>query len=104
SPVGAQGMNTGIQDAWNLAWKLALVVSGQRAPCTARFLRGGALASRAPAAPVHRSPIHPVHAGHLGRAARHMVPARRGRTGTTSTTAHLRVEPATCVHLSFGIA
>jgi 2-polyprenyl-6-methoxyphenol hydroxylase-like FAD-dependent oxidoreductase len=25
SPAGAQGMNTGIQDAWNLAWKLALV-------------------------------------------------------------------------------
>ena len=23
SPVGGQGMNTGIQDAWNLAWKLA---------------------------------------------------------------------------------
>jgi hypothetical protein len=29
SPVGAQGMNTGIQDAWNLAWKLALVVRGE---------------------------------------------------------------------------
>lgn len=29
SPVGAQGMNTGLQDAFNLAWKLALVVSGQ---------------------------------------------------------------------------
>src|SRR6266487_3243990 len=29
SPVGAQGMNTGLQDAYNLAWKLALVVSGQ---------------------------------------------------------------------------
>jgi 2-polyprenyl-6-methoxyphenol hydroxylase-like FAD-dependent oxidoreductase len=28
SPVGGQGMNTGIQDAWNLGWKLALVVSG----------------------------------------------------------------------------
>jgi 2-polyprenyl-6-methoxyphenol hydroxylase-like FAD-dependent oxidoreductase len=28
SPVGAQGMNTGIQDAWNLAWKLALVIRG----------------------------------------------------------------------------
>jgi 2-polyprenyl-6-methoxyphenol hydroxylase-like FAD-dependent oxidoreductase len=28
SPVGAQGMNTGIQDAWNLGWKLALVVCG----------------------------------------------------------------------------
>ncbi|WP_190184360.1 FAD-dependent monooxygenase [Streptomyces cirratus] len=25
-PTGAQGMNTGIQDAWNLAWKLALAV------------------------------------------------------------------------------
>jgi 2-polyprenyl-6-methoxyphenol hydroxylase-like FAD-dependent oxidoreductase len=28
SPVGAQGMNTGLQDAYNLGWKLALVVSG----------------------------------------------------------------------------
>jgi 2-polyprenyl-6-methoxyphenol hydroxylase-like FAD-dependent oxidoreductase len=28
SPVGGQGMNTGIQDAFNLAWKLALVVKG----------------------------------------------------------------------------
>jgi hypothetical protein len=26
SPVGAQGMNTGLQDAYNLAWKLACVV------------------------------------------------------------------------------
>jgi 2-polyprenyl-6-methoxyphenol hydroxylase-like FAD-dependent oxidoreductase len=29
SPAGGQGMNTGIQDAYNLAWKLALVVRGQ---------------------------------------------------------------------------
>jgi 2-polyprenyl-6-methoxyphenol hydroxylase-like FAD-dependent oxidoreductase len=28
SPAGAQGMNTGIQDAWNLGWKLALVERG----------------------------------------------------------------------------
>jgi 2-polyprenyl-6-methoxyphenol hydroxylase-like FAD-dependent oxidoreductase len=28
SPVGGQGMNTGIQDAWNLGWKLGLVVCG----------------------------------------------------------------------------
>ena len=28
SPVGAQGMNTGLQDAYNLGWKLALVASG----------------------------------------------------------------------------
>ena len=32
SPVGAQGMNTGLQDAYNLGWKLALVVSGQADP------------------------------------------------------------------------
>jgi 2-polyprenyl-6-methoxyphenol hydroxylase-like FAD-dependent oxidoreductase len=29
SPMGAQGMNTGLQDAYNLAWKLALVVNGE---------------------------------------------------------------------------
>lgn len=29
SPVGAQGMNTGLQDTYNLAWKLALVVGGK---------------------------------------------------------------------------
>ena len=29
SPAGAQGMNTGVQDAANLAWKLALVAQGR---------------------------------------------------------------------------
>ncbi len=29
SPMGGQGMNTGLQDAYNLAWKLALVVGGR---------------------------------------------------------------------------
>lgn len=29
SPVGGQGMNTGLQDAYNLAWKLALVIAGR---------------------------------------------------------------------------
>ncbi len=32
SPSGGQGMNTGIQDAYNLAWKLALVVRGRATP------------------------------------------------------------------------
>ncbi|MFD9356661.1 FAD-dependent monooxygenase [Streptomyces sp. NPDC060031] len=31
-PTGAQGMNTGIQDACNLAWKLALAVGGAAHP------------------------------------------------------------------------
>ena len=31
SPAGGQGMNTGIQDAYNLAWKLALVIKGRAA-------------------------------------------------------------------------
>jgi 2-polyprenyl-6-methoxyphenol hydroxylase-like FAD-dependent oxidoreductase len=51
SPVGAQGMNTGLQDAYNLAWKLALVVAGradaalldsyegERVPVAQRLLR-----------------------------------------------------------------
>ncbi len=31
SPAGGQGMNTGMQDAFNLAWKLALVIHGKDA-------------------------------------------------------------------------
>lgn len=32
SPAGGLGMNTGIQDAYNLGWKLGLVLSGAAAP------------------------------------------------------------------------
>src|ERR1051326_7770530 len=32
SPVGAQGMNTGIQDGYNVAWKLAMVLRGEADP------------------------------------------------------------------------
>ena len=31
-PTGGQGMNTGMQDAYNLAWKLALVAKGEADP------------------------------------------------------------------------
>jgi 2-polyprenyl-6-methoxyphenol hydroxylase-like FAD-dependent oxidoreductase len=36
SPAGGQGMNTGMQDAFNLAWKLALVCRGE---CSAEILK-----------------------------------------------------------------
>jgi len=45
SPAGGQGMNTGIQDAFNLAWKLALV------------LRGGAPAQLLASYHVEREPV-----------------------------------------------
>ncbi|MBX3027192.1 FAD-dependent monooxygenase [bacterium] len=32
SPAGGQGMNTGMQDAFNLAWKLALTLQGRAKP------------------------------------------------------------------------
>lgn len=32
SPVGGQGMNTGLQDSYNLAWKLARVIRGEAKP------------------------------------------------------------------------
>lgn len=43
SPAGGQGMNTGMQDAFNLAWKLALVAHGT---CAAEPLLGSYSAER----------------------------------------------------------
>ncbi len=42
SPVGGQGMNTGIGDAVNLAWKLAAVLRGRARRVNPRHLRAGA--------------------------------------------------------------
>ncbi len=59
SPAGGQGMNTGIQDGVNLAWKLAMVIRGQapeslldsyqaeRRPVAREVLHGTDLATRA---------------------------------------------------------
>jgi 2-polyprenyl-6-methoxyphenol hydroxylase-like FAD-dependent oxidoreductase len=58
SVIGAQGMNTGIQDAFNLGWKLAEVIKGtadetlldsyeaERAPVAARLVRGTRMVTR----------------------------------------------------------
>ena len=53
SPVGAQGTNTGLQDAYNLGWKLALVVSGAAdaacsTPTRTSAFRSPAASSRRP--------------------------------------------------------
>jgi len=60
SPAGGQGMNTGIGDAINLAWKLAAVVRGAHRIRCSTAMRPSASAlredlSRAPTAP---SPCH----------------------------------------------
>ena len=59
SPAGGQGMNTGIQDAFNLAWKLALVVNG-RAP--AQLL--GELSCRTRAGRARRAQSHGSYYAH----------------------------------------
>jgi 2-polyprenyl-6-methoxyphenol hydroxylase-like FAD-dependent oxidoreductase len=58
SPAGGQGMNTGIQDAFNLAWKLGLILRGraaeavldsyqaERRPIAAVTVRGTEFATR----------------------------------------------------------
>ncbi|MDI5970631.1 FAD-dependent monooxygenase [Streptomyces sp. SL13] len=55
-PTGAQGMNTGIQDAYNLAWKLALALKGLAAD---RLLDS------------YQAERHPVGAEVVGRTVQH---------------------------------
>ncbi|WP_368499641.1 FAD-dependent monooxygenase [Herbiconiux sp. A18JL235] len=50
SPAGGQGMNTGMQDAFNLGWKLALVADGALAPADAEWLLDSYEAERHPVA------------------------------------------------------
>jgi len=66
SPAGGQGMNTGMMDAHNLAWKLALVADG-RAP---RHLWPGAHPCRVRRARVHQQARRTVDHAELGQAGR----------------------------------
>ena len=52
SPAGGQGMNTGMQDAFNLAWKLAAVIDGDAGDDAARQLSRPS-APRSPTASSH---------------------------------------------------
>ena len=77
-PVGGQGLNTGVQDAVNLGWKLAQVVNrtspeslldtyhAERYPVAARVLRN-AMAQMALLSPDHRSKaLHDIMSELLG--------------------------------------
>ena len=61
SPAGGQGMNTGIQDAVNLGWKLALDLRGIANPRAAGHLPGRARPGRAGGAAPHRPAVHARH-------------------------------------------
>ncbi|EJC99069.1 uncharacterized protein FOMMEDRAFT_170810 [Fomitiporia mediterranea MF3/22] len=40
SPTGGQGMNSSVQDAFNLGWKLALSIKGSASPCLLESFEG----------------------------------------------------------------
>ena len=61
SPAGAQGMNTGIQDAVNLGWKLAHTLRGLANPGRAGHLRARTRTGRPDGAALHRSRVHHRH-------------------------------------------
>jgi 2-polyprenyl-6-methoxyphenol hydroxylase-like FAD-dependent oxidoreductase len=96
SPAGAQGMNTGIQDATNLAWKLALACQGaaaaelldtyelERAPVGRRVLR---LTDRAFTVATSTSPLlrwGRTQLPRLAPLALHLTPARAAAFRTIS--------------------
>ena len=58
SPVGGQGMNTGIGDAVNLAWKLAAVLHGRADSIAPRQLRAGTHRVRPASGRDDRSGVH----------------------------------------------
>jgi 2-polyprenyl-6-methoxyphenol hydroxylase-like FAD-dependent oxidoreductase len=93
SPVGGQGMNTGIQDAYNLAWKLALVLHGaasaslldsyhlERHPVASVTVSGTDLATRMVTL---RSPVAREVRDRLGGLLTSLEPVQRRLTRATS--------------------
>ncbi|MGV0809291.1 FAD-dependent monooxygenase [Mycolicibacterium setense] len=87
SVVGGQGMNTGIQDAFNLGWKLSAVVHGQaprelldsyaaeRSPVARRLVKGTRRATRMT---LLRNPV-------AAAARRHVAPHITARAGVQRT-------------------
>ena len=90
SPVGGQGMNTGIQDAMNLGWKLAATVRGWGPSRPARLVRGGAASGRRTGPEADRRPLQAGHVAlevgfklrqHAIRNGLRLAPARRQDCG-----------------------
>src|SRR5206468_6391764 len=77
SPVGGQGMNTGIGDAVNLAWKLAAVVRGRAAPAILDTYEPDRIAfARRLVATTDRAFTFVTSSGRIARFIRVVVPPR----------------------------
>ncbi len=74
-PTGAQGMNTGIQDAYNLGWKLALATQGAAAPALLES---------------YNAERHPVGEEVVGRTVRHAHSQYQDADAEDPSTAILR--------------
>ena len=98
SPVGGQGMNTGIGDAVNLAWKLAAVLNGRADRIAPRQLRAGAHRLRAAPGRDDRSGVHGRDERRGDRPAR----AAERRAGRDSDDLHVRGHAA--FHVSHDLA
>jgi 2-polyprenyl-6-methoxyphenol hydroxylase-like FAD-dependent oxidoreductase len=102
SPAGGQGMNTGLQDAVNLAWKLALAVRGEggeelldsyeleRRPVAARVVRQ---TDRLTRMATTRSPLT-QHARNVALLAAGRVPAVRRRIARDLSQLSVAYRPA----------
>ena len=81
SPTGGQGLNTGLQDALNLGWKLAQVVKRDIVGTPAGYLRCRAAPSCFPRAPHHDGAGRPParRRSHRGVARQRIGAAEHGR-------------------------